>query len=363
MSNQQNNPKMDFGFHAMIPRIIRTDYKNLTAVQKWLYVCLKDLCGNHGTCYRSLRVLAEETGISTGMLSESIPVLHTAGLIHAEKKKRSTGGKEVWHITIVDIWIANGKAHPTKRSQNEQTLEEQEENVHTVNNNVHRMNKLTKERSQNEQERSLCETEVIEDKQEDIKAREDRQESVIVVTANADANDTPALPEKTQETPAEQPQEKKRATRKPRAKKFEIAAELQDRVKMVYEHLDAWRQEITGDPEEHFSHDVESDQSICSLFDGKPPTHKKLKQVCNDLWNEPRNTRSGYWAREHMTIPFICKQYKAKSILLAASDKKPQEQQPTSYSVGGYTYNPEQEVDAPELKFVGPYRNRKRKGA
>lgn len=189
--SEQNNPKIDFGFHAVIPRIIRTDYKTLTPMQKWLYVCLKDLCGDHGTCYRSLRVLSEETGISTGMLSESIPVLHEAGLVHAEKKRRTTGGKEVWHITIIDIWKANAIAHSTKRSQNEQTLE----NVHTVNNNVHRMNKLSEERSQNEQERSLCETEVITLSNTNTKAITEKKESGVsasvpirinVVTANAD---------------------------------------------------------------------------------------------------------------------------------------------------------------------------------
>ncbi len=95
MTNTPQNPSVDFGFHAVIPRVIRTAYKHLTPVQKWLYVCLKDLCGDHGTCYRSLRALSEETDLSTGMLSESIADLHKAGLIHAEKKKRSTGGKEV----------------------------------------------------------------------------------------------------------------------------------------------------------------------------------------------------------------------------------------------------------------------------
>lgn len=155
---------MDWGFHAVIPRIIRTEYKELTPLQRWLYVCLKDLCGDHGTCYRTVRALVEETSISSGMISESIPVLHKAGLIHAEKKKRHTGGKEVWHITIIDIWQLNGKVHPTKRSpheqecsRNEQTTHQQ--NVHNVN--VHTVNENTGVCSPHEQECSLCETEAI----------------------------------------------------------------------------------------------------------------------------------------------------------------------------------------------------------
>lgn len=143
MSQQKRNPDIDFGFHATIPRAVRTHYKTLTPMQKWLYVCLKDLCGEHGTCYRTTRVLALETDISTGLISESIPQLHNAGLIHAEKKIRKEGGKPVWHITIVDIWPANGKLHPTKRSHSEQQRSAggqtsgTSENVHHVNENVH----------------------------------------------------------------------------------------------------------------------------------------------------------------------------------------------------------------------------------
>ncbi len=154
--SKQSDPKVDWGFHAVIPRLVRTQYETLTPVQKWLYVCLKDLCGEHGTCYRTLRVLADETGISTGMLSESIRCLHDAGLIHAEKKRRfGTSSKEVWHITIVDIWQANAIAHPSKRSHSEQSTE----NVHTVNNNVHTMNDIDEKRSAGEQKRSHSETE------------------------------------------------------------------------------------------------------------------------------------------------------------------------------------------------------------
>jgi DNA-binding transcriptional regulator GbsR (MarR family) len=159
MSNKRQNPEVDLGFHIIIPRIIRTGYKSVTPMQKWLYVCLKDLCGNNGTCYRTIRTLAEETGISTGMLSESIRVLHEKGLIHAEKKRRSNGGKEVWHITIVDIWLANGNAHPTKRSLTEQTQNVPPTIVHTVNENVQYVNNNPVVCSVCEQECSLCETE------------------------------------------------------------------------------------------------------------------------------------------------------------------------------------------------------------
>src|SRR6266702_7797187 len=130
MEQQKHNPKVEWGFYATTPRIVRTQYKNITLVEKWLYVCLKDLCGDTGTCYRTLRVLASETDLALGTLSTGIRHLHDAGLIHAEKKRRSNNptAKEVWHITIVDIWQANVEyCSKNERSQ---------EDVQTMNNNV-----------------------------------------------------------------------------------------------------------------------------------------------------------------------------------------------------------------------------------
>lgn len=175
---KQSEPTQDFGFYAAVPRLVRTHYTSLTAVQKWLYVCLKDLCGDHGTCYRALRTLSEETGISTGMLSESIRALHEAKLVHAEKKKRSTGGKEVWHITIVDIWSANGKLHPAKRSQSEQNKvsePSQNENVHPVKDNVQTVNKRRGKRSPAEPECSHSETEERTTKQEHFEEKKEKE--------------------------------------------------------------------------------------------------------------------------------------------------------------------------------------------
>ncbi len=162
-SQKQRDPDTDFGFHAKIPRIVRTGYKNLIPLQKWLYTCLKDLCGDHGTCYRTIKVLAEETGLSTGLISESIPLLHQVGLIHAEKKKRSANStKAVWHITIVDIWEANALMHPTKRSRGEHSSAPSE-NIHRVNENVHHVNEPSnespRENSPGEPESSQSETE------------------------------------------------------------------------------------------------------------------------------------------------------------------------------------------------------------
>lgn len=107
MTQQEKNPRVEWGFYAVVPRIVRTGYKEIGPSEKWLYTCLKDLCGDKGTCFRTLETLSKETGLSTGSLSTMIPALHKAGLIHAEKKARGYGGKRVWHISIVDIWQSN----------------------------------------------------------------------------------------------------------------------------------------------------------------------------------------------------------------------------------------------------------------
>ena len=136
---QQQAKGEDFGYYIKIPRLLRTGYETLSALQKWIYICLKDLCGDFGICFRSLRILAKEVAVSTGLLSESIRTLHQAGLIIAEKKPRSAGGKAIWHISIVDIWSSNAKEHPTakeQRSSGEQLVPSPTENVHCVNDSV-----------------------------------------------------------------------------------------------------------------------------------------------------------------------------------------------------------------------------------
>jgi len=128
-------PKQDWGFYAVTPRVVRTKYKDLSHAEKWLYTCLKDLCGDKGACFRSLRALSEETDISIASLSKMVPNLHKAGLIHAEKKRRSKSGKEIWHITIADIWQENAK-HCKDCSIFEQSHEGTTEVVQNMNKNA-----------------------------------------------------------------------------------------------------------------------------------------------------------------------------------------------------------------------------------
>lgn len=89
--------------YITIPAYIRTHFLHLTHTDKWFYVCLHNICGEQRSCAMSLRSLSTETGIGIAKLSESITTLHASGLIKAEKKRRTTGGNEVWHISLLEL--------------------------------------------------------------------------------------------------------------------------------------------------------------------------------------------------------------------------------------------------------------------
>lgn len=104
--------------YTRTPNMLIFGYSELSPQEKWLYVCLKHLCGKRGTRYLSLRFISEQTGISVGALSSSkdkngkvnegmVRHLHDAGLIHSEIKKREGRGNAQYHITITDVWALN----------------------------------------------------------------------------------------------------------------------------------------------------------------------------------------------------------------------------------------------------------------
>jgi hypothetical protein len=184
MSDKQKaNPKVEWGYFAVTPRILRTQYKQLSHTEKWLYTCLKDLCGDKGMCFRTLRVLSQETDLSIGNLSIGIRHLHEAGLIHAEKKRRSNNptAKEVWHISIVDIWKSN-----VEYCSN---YEHSAENVQEMNDNVQIMNNPPLERSFPEQKRSN-----FDDRRNNIEEQHSEERtSEEHIGVSADASTPPAF--------------------------------------------------------------------------------------------------------------------------------------------------------------------------
>src|SRR6266567_111995 len=121
----ETQEKEDIGFYARVPRIVRTGYQELSHAEKWLYTCLRDLCGEAGECWRSLRALAKETGISIASLSSMIPHLAQVGLIDAMKKS-------TWFIKIKNIWQAN-KEYCSKNEHSASGCSENEQGVQKMN--------------------------------------------------------------------------------------------------------------------------------------------------------------------------------------------------------------------------------------
>src|SRR5258706_5797702 len=197
MSNQKANPKVEWGFYATVPRIVRTGpkYQDISHAAKWLYTCLKDLCGNHGSCFRALRTLSEETGISTGSLSTMIRELHDVGLIHAEKKSRGKGGKEVWHISVVDIWQAN-REYCSKIEQlsdgDVQILNNTLPVVQNLNDVVQKLNEPPPSCSENERSCSNFDDRGIDSEEQRYEARTGEEESALVA-ASSQSNGTHAF--------------------------------------------------------------------------------------------------------------------------------------------------------------------------
>jgi hypothetical protein len=154
---------------------------------------------------------------------------------------------------------------------------------------------------------------------------------------------------------------RKRAPRKSKAKGFEVPAEFVERVNKFYGFLNEWAVKKSGLKQEWFTPDDESNELICSLLASRTVTQKTLEQVCNAMWNEPRNPRTGYYPREHMTVKAIINAFKAKSLMLATNEAKVATTTVTQqYSLAGYTYKPE-ETKVPEMPFAGPPRLRNKK--
>ncbi len=96
-----------YGF-SIVPRLVMRHerFAKLTDSAKWLYTCLKDICGDDdGECFYSLRNLEDLIHISVSTLSRGIDKLIKAGLIVAQKIGKKS--QEIFHIKIVNVWDEN----------------------------------------------------------------------------------------------------------------------------------------------------------------------------------------------------------------------------------------------------------------
>lgn len=139
--------------------------------------------------------------------------------------------------------------------------------------------------------------------------------------ADTTATAPPAVVEdgpKEQETPTKP---KRTRTRKPAV---EMTEEERTRVDAIFVYLDQLRQEVTRDPEEHYRRDRDAQEAVLQLLHDRKPTQERLRKIFLDMWNAPRDPKTGFYWRDNMTISAICKQYERKSMALVASEKKQQ---------------------------------------
>lgn len=89
-------------YRTEIPNLVLE--MDLTPYQLALYIHLKRTAGNDGKCWKAVRRLASETGISRSEISRARQVLQEKGLIEVHQPKDPTKATEV---TIVDVWEKN----------------------------------------------------------------------------------------------------------------------------------------------------------------------------------------------------------------------------------------------------------------
>jgi hypothetical protein len=92
-------------YFTMIPNII--DDLDLSPYAFRLYVHLKRVAGDEGTCYQNRDTLAEKCHMSAGSVTEAKNELVALGLIEIEDQPTTHGGKPYHIITITDVWDKN----------------------------------------------------------------------------------------------------------------------------------------------------------------------------------------------------------------------------------------------------------------
>ena len=98
-------------YYCQIPNMI--DDMNLTPYAFRLYVHLKRVAAEDGTCWQSTTTLATSCKMSMGSISTAKNELVEAKLIIVQEVKKPGGGRKAHHITIIDKWRENMEKYAT----------------------------------------------------------------------------------------------------------------------------------------------------------------------------------------------------------------------------------------------------------
>jgi len=101
----------DRKYFTQIPNMI---VNHSTAYEQSLYLVMKRLAGETGTCYASLNWLSEKMGIDKKTASKTISKLLKREWIKEIEKKKVKGGM-VRQFVIVDLWALNIKEYESGR--------------------------------------------------------------------------------------------------------------------------------------------------------------------------------------------------------------------------------------------------------
>jgi DNA-binding transcriptional MocR family regulator len=158
-------PERDNGrraYRTEIPNIV--DDMDLSVYAFRLYVHIRRVAGDSGSCWQGTRALAEACHMSLGKVGQAKRELEEAGLITISGRRTASGPGH--DIAIVDIWEKNSAAfkrspdEPIKRSPHERSTAKKPASVHHMNSCVHDMNA---KRSPHEQKKEPLEERTIEE--------------------------------------------------------------------------------------------------------------------------------------------------------------------------------------------------------
>jgi len=93
----------DRKYFTQIPNII---VNHSTAFEQSLYLIMKRIAGEHGTCYASLNFLSKKMGVHRTTVTETIKKLLKRKWIK-ETDKRNVRGGQVRQFVIIDLWKLN----------------------------------------------------------------------------------------------------------------------------------------------------------------------------------------------------------------------------------------------------------------
>lgn len=128
-------------YFTMIPNII--DDLDLSPYAFRLYVHLKRVAGDNGTCYQTQETLAAACKMSEGSISNAKKELVAAGLISITEEP-SNAGRPNHHIEITDVWEINANNFQRSPDEQQRSPRDLQRSPHEIKNNPIKNNNKAK---------------------------------------------------------------------------------------------------------------------------------------------------------------------------------------------------------------------------